>query len=109
MQVWRDRAPGDVAGLHLQIRLLVLAAQMTEAVAQAEQTIVGQLKELEERQADQAMPAAQAAEAQLQREFDLTHAVAQAFLSALALDRAEAWAKRALSLAQKMAESKRRS
>lgn len=109
VQAWRDRAPGDLPGLQMHTRLLVLSNQSQEAANQAEQTIVRQLKELEERQAaNPNQPANDAREALVQREFELSHAISQGFLSAMAFDRAQAWGQRALALAGQLPEAKRR-
>jgi tetratricopeptide (TPR) repeat protein len=102
VRAWRDRSPGDIPGLQLHLRLLVLSGRTQEAVAVAEQTLVDQVKALEDRPG-----AATAWEEVVQRELDLTQGAAQAFLSAMAFDRAEAWCRRAMTLVGKLPEQRR--
>jgi hypothetical protein len=85
--LWRNRAPEDLAGLQAQVRLLARAGRGQEAEALAEKVLTE----------------AKTAEPKQER----AAAFAQAFLAGQALDRAEAWGRRAVTLAASLPEARR--
>jgi tetratricopeptide (TPR) repeat protein len=113
---WRERAPGDLDAFQAHVRLLARMGQTQEAAQLAEAYLVHQLQQARSQRARAARPrttdngqgtTGNAGDARTDLEVSILLNVAGGFLGAGALDTAEAWAQRALRVAQGWPEAGR--